>query len=90
MARIGRLRNLAFLFVLLGALANTQTSAFEEDCGAGPCEQCVSGSPCYVTGGDPEACNQWDESYPEEACDIADPLTFCSGGKVKCECLPCN
>jgi hypothetical protein len=86
MARIGYVRNLAFLVVLLGALANSQTSAFEDECaGLSSCAWCSSASPCYATGG-PSACDEWDEGpWP---CDWDG--TFCQGGKVRCECVLCT
>ena len=86
MARVSLFRNLAFLFVLFGALANSQMSAFEDECsGLSSCSWCSSGSPCYATGG-PSACDEWDEGpWP---CDWDG--TFCQGGKVRCECVLCT
>lgn len=56
----------------------------------GHCEYCDSGSRCYVPGGDPDACDAWDNT--SASCDFAG--TFCTssgtGVGVVCECLPCN
>jgi hypothetical protein len=85
MGRIGRFRKAAFLFVLLSALANVQTSAFDECDGLDECEWCDSGSPCFVYG-QPDDCDQWDHT--------AAPCNFsgrvCQGGKVECSCTLCS
>lgn len=87
MARIGRCRNLAFVLVLLGALANTPTSAYEDQCASlGECAWCSSGTPCKTLGSQ-DACDQWDGTGDD--CDPQDPPTFCSGGYVRCDCFFC-
>ena len=82
-------RLVAFGSVLVAA-SWMPVSAMDEDC-APSCVWCSSGSPCYLPGGDPDVCDQWDVSAPWESCDWAG--TFCSSGGntfVKCECLECE
>ena len=54
----------------------------------GSCEWCDSGTRCYMPGGDPDACDGWDNGpFP---CDWTG--SFCSGSGgvgVVCECVPC-
>ena len=87
MARISRFRNVAFLFVLLGALVSTQTTALAQDpcAGLGHCTWCSSGQYCYVVGG-ASACDAWDGT--EAPCDW--DIQCFSGGKWRCECTLCS
>lgn len=88
------LRNLAFLIILISAftLSKQVVSAYDDDpqcMAAGDCHDCNSGNPCKLGGGDPNACNQWDNDGLGDDCDPTNPPTYCSSGGVLCNCHPC-
>jgi hypothetical protein len=79
----------AFLLRAAPAMADDEYA----DCSdLGNCNWCDSGRDCTLVTGDPEACNQWDNT--SDSCDPAVP-TFCGTtvpddpARVKCRCQLC-
>jgi hypothetical protein len=91
MRTLSKVRLASFLIVLVAAAwARSQpVSAMDDGCEPS-CIWCDSGSPCYLPGGDPAVCDQWDQSDPWEACNPTGVFCYDGGNTyVKCTCLPC-
>lgn len=89
MANLLRIRNIAFLTVMVAVASMGQPMLAIDECsGQGECALCDSGETCVIVGGVPNDCDQWDGTG--EDCDFIGFCTSTTGEHgVRCECQPC-